>query len=57
MDCRPFRKLYQVVEDPKAVADGYLRVVDESGDDYLHPASHFAPVDLPAEVCDALEAV
>ena len=37
------RKLYRVVPDAKAAADGDIRVVDESGEDYLYPASRFAP--------------
>ena len=35
------RKLYQVLPDPEAKAHGQLRVVDESGEDYLYPASLF----------------
>jgi hypothetical protein len=42
------RKVYEVLPDPKAAKEGYLRVVDESGEDYLYPAECFAPVKLPA---------
>ncbi len=51
------RKLYEVVDDEKASSDGYVRVVDESGEDYLYPAANFASVELPADVVNALEAV
>ena len=40
-------KLYRVVRDVKSERDGDLRVVDESGEDYLYPASHFVVVELP----------
>jgi hypothetical protein len=42
------RKVYEVLPDPKAAREGYLRIVDESGEDYLYPADYFAPVRLPA---------
>ena len=41
------RKVYQVLADKKAAHDGYLRVIDESGEDYLYPESYFAMVRLP----------
>ena len=41
------RKLYQVVPDEAAAADGLLRVVDESGEDYLYPAEIFLQIELP----------
>ena len=41
------RKVYQVLPDKRAARDGYVRVVDESGEDYLYPESYFAPVRLP----------
>lgn len=48
------RKLYEVRPDPGAAALGQLRVVDESGEDYLYPASYFAEVPLPHAVQQAL---
>jgi hypothetical protein len=48
------RKLYQVVPDPDAVALGQLRIIDESGEDYLYPLGYFAAVKLPAPVEAAL---
>ena len=44
------RKLYPVLKDPKAEADDLIRVIDESGEDYLYPASLFRRVDLPGEL-------
>ena len=41
------RKIYQVIPDREARAHGQLRVIDESGEDYLYPAEFFAPVSLP----------
>ena len=48
------RKLYQLVDDPEAEKDGMLRVIDESGEDYLFPASMFMLVPLPASIEEAL---
>ena len=42
------RRVYQVLVDREGTRGGYLRVVDESGDDYLYPSDYFAPVKLPA---------
>ncbi len=50
------RKIYVVVPDEEAAKEGYLRVVDESGEDYLYPASYFILMDLPAEAQKALRA-
>ncbi|UCG71561.1 MAG: hypothetical protein JSV45_09850 [Chromatiales bacterium] len=43
------RKIYRVVADPEALSLGQFRVIDESGEDYLYPASCFVDVDLPDE--------
>jgi len=48
------RKVYQVLPDDKAADEGYLRIVDESGEDYLYPESYFISVDLPRKAQDAL---
>ncbi len=48
------RKVYQVLEDPTAAEEAYLRVVDESGEDYLYPAEYFVPIELPEAVAKAL---
>ena len=41
------RKIYRVVPDRGAAADDLLRIIDESGEDYLYPADFFAPMRLP----------
>jgi len=48
------RKLYEVRADEAAGKRGYLRVVDESGEDYLYPKECFAPVELPEHTERAL---
>lgn len=48
------RKVYRVIPDKKADKDGYLRVVDESGEDYLYPASYFVRLHLPQEAEQAI---
>jgi hypothetical protein len=41
------RKIYQVLPDRDAAAHGQLRVIDESGEDYLYPATFFVLIKLP----------
>jgi hypothetical protein len=48
------RKIYRVLPDPDAARHRQLRVIDESGDDYLYPASYFAPIELPQPVRKAV---
>ncbi len=48
------RKIYEVLQDIRAARDGYLRIVDESGEDYLYPESYFVLVELPREAQQAL---
>lgn len=43
-------KIYRILPDEDAEADGDLRVVDESGEDYLYPAEYFVLVELPQVV-------
>ena len=47
-------KVYRVLPDLEAFRDGDLRIVDESGEDYLYPATYFLPVDLPRNVVRAM---
>jgi len=47
-------KIYRVVPDADAAADGDIRVVDESGEDYLYPAAYFTPITVPASVRKSL---
>jgi hypothetical protein len=44
------RKVYQVLPDREASREGHVRVIDESGEDYLYPSDLFVPVKLPAAV-------
>lgn len=48
------RKVYQVLPDEKAEKHGLLRIIDESGEDYLYPASYFFFIDVPQKVERAL---
>lgn len=48
------RKIYVVLDDPDAAEHGMLRVVDESGEDYLYPQARFRSIDLPPAVRDAV---
>jgi len=41
------RKIYQVLPDREAASHGQLRVIDESGEDYLYPERFFVPITLP----------
>ena len=43
------RKVYRLVSDKLALEKKLLRVVDESGEDYLYPERLFVPVDLPSK--------
>lgn len=47
------RKIYLVVEDARAEEHGLIRVIDESGEDYLYPAEYFAAIELPQAVEEA----
>lgn len=46
VDLEP-RKLYERVVDEAAEQKGFVRIIDDSGDDYLFPSSLFAAIDLP----------
>ena len=41
------RKVYQVLADQQAVKHRQMRVIDESGEDYLYPQEYFVPIKLP----------
>lgn len=47
-------KVYRVIPDKDATAHGYIRVIDESGDDYAFTANRFHMLDLPLAVGQAL---
>jgi hypothetical protein len=55
-DCEDLekRKVYEVIPDEEASREGYLRVIDESGEDYFYPQSYFVFVQLPREAQEAL---
>jgi hypothetical protein len=44
------KKIYEIIPDEQAEQDDFVRVIDESGEDYLHHKSHFVLVELPEEV-------
>ena len=48
-------KIYRAVPDPDLAADGDIRVVDESGEDYVYPASFFTPISVPVAVRKSLK--
>lgn len=43
-------KVYRILPDPKAAKDDLVRIVDESGEDYLYHKDHFVFVDFPRAV-------
>lgn len=47
-------KIYRVLPDEEAARDGDIRVIDESGEDYLYPAAYFVGIDVPQEVEHAI---
>jgi hypothetical protein len=47
-------KIYRVLPDTDAEQDGDLRVVDESGEDYLYPAEYFVVIEVPREAAEVL---
>jgi len=48
------RKIYQVLSDKEAESHKMIRVIDESGEDYLFPASLFSPISLPQSLVKEL---
>ena len=50
-------KIYKVVPDDDAAADGDIRVIDESGEDYLYSSERFVQIRVPAAVRKSLELV
>lgn len=47
-------KLYQVLPDTDADTHGYIRVIDESGEDYGYSKIHFFLLDVPRALAEAL---
>ena len=48
------RKIYSLLPDPEAKKHKMLRIVDESGDDYLYPENHFLSIALPPAIRQAV---
>jgi hypothetical protein len=48
------RKVYQIVPDKRAEKERHLRIIDESGEDYLYPAEYFVEVEVTKEAEQAL---
>lgn len=51
------RKVYKVVDDAFAEAHGAIRIIDETGEDYIYEAGRFVPVELPEAADKVFEAV
>jgi hypothetical protein len=47
-------KIYRVLVDKEAEEDGDLRVIDESGEDYLYPSEYFMMLELPRDIQQVL---
>lgn len=48
------RTVYQVLPDESAARSNYIRVIDETGEDYLYPAELFVFVEVPSEAAKTL---
>jgi hypothetical protein len=48
------RKIYALIPDADAESHGMIRLVDESGEDYLYPHEFFLPIEVPREIRRAL---
>lgn len=49
-------KVYRLMDDAQSKERGFVRIVDESGEDYLYPEEYFVAIDLPKTVQEALVA-
>ena len=48
------RKVYVVLPDDRAAANNYIRVIDETQEDYLYPAKYFVMIDVPKQAVKAM---
>ena len=48
-------KIYKTLRDADAQSEGFLRIIDESGEDYLFPEENFVSINLPAEAKEPFE--
>ena len=51
------RKIYEVLDDPDAEPHDLVRVIDESGEDYLYPREWFLSIELSERVEEAIAAI
>jgi len=51
------RKIYEVLTDRAAEKHQHIRVIDESGEDYLYPVDYFAPIRIPSSTKEKLELI
>jgi len=47
-------KIYRAIPDEEAALDGDMRIIDESGEDYLYPSSYFARIQVPQIVEESM---
>lgn len=49
--------VYRLLPDDKAAQEGFMRIVDDSGEDYLYPQDRFIPIEVPDQDSERLSAV
>jgi hypothetical protein len=50
-------KVYRIIPDPQAAKDDLVRIVDESGEDYLYHKTHFVFVDFPRAIAKKIRSL
>jgi len=50
-------KVYRIIPDPEAAKDDLVRIVDESGEDYLYHKTHFVFVDFPRAIAKKIRSL
>jgi hypothetical protein len=50
------RKVYAALSGDRAAKNDYIRVIDETGEDYLYPAKYFVAIHIPPEAAKILHA-
>lgn len=51
------RKIYRVLPDAKATQQNFIRIIDESEEDYLYPIDYFVPIQIPQLAISAFVAI
>jgi hypothetical protein len=51
------RKIYRTLPDPKANQQNFIRIIDESEEDYLYPIDYFVPIQIPQLAISAFAAI